>query len=158
MACTIARTAGKLATFPSRAATVTADPKVFELHIDPDPRLAAGAGGVARYLSEASGLDSKAVFALQDSVVAACLEAFRRLAGAHPHLTVTTTRFPDRIEVALAYQIAPSATISSEQGRMSGATGDKPSLHGVDRVQREARDGLAVTRLTKYLGSAPPHE
>lgn len=158
MACTIARTAGKLATFPSRAATVTADPKVFELQIDPDPRLAAAAGGVARYLSETLGLDSKAVFALQDSVVAACLDAFRRLAGAHPHLTVTATRFPDRIEVALAYQIKSSATMNLAPSSMPGVTGSKPSLHGVDRVQREARDGLAVTRLTKYLGDVPPQE
>lgn len=158
MAFTIARTAGKLATFPSRAATVTADPKVFELQIDPDPRLAAAAGGVARYLSETSGLDSKAVFALQDSVVAACLDAFRRVAGAHPHLTVTATRFPDRIEVALAYQMKPSARTTSDQGRVSGVSGNKPQLHGVDRVQREARDGLAVTRLTKFLGNAPSHE
>lgn len=155
MAFTIARTAGKLATFPSRPATVTADPKSFQVQIDSDARLAAAAGGVARYVSESAGLESRESSEFQKAVVAACVEAFKLLGGTRPHVTATTTRFPDRIEVSLTYQPASPATTDSAGSAGTGKPPSNLALKGVDQLQREVREGSATTRLTKYLRTAP---
>ena len=67
---TIARIAGKPATSRLPAAVAT-EPKSFRVQIDPDARLAAGVGGVARYLADAAGMENGKVAQLQSSVVAA---------------------------------------------------------------------------------------
>jgi|GEM_PF-1447244 len=154
MVFTIARTAGKLATSPSRQATVTAEPKSFQVQIDSDPRLAAAAGGVARYVSESAGQEPSESCQFQKAVVTACVEAFKRLGGAHPHMSVTTTLFPDRIEVSLVYQPALGATASSDGNAGPGKPASNSALKGVDGIQREFHEGAAVTRLTKYLRTA----
>ena len=156
MAYTIARIAGKLATWLSRTVTVTADPKIFRLQIDADARLAAAAGGVAHFLAETAGLASEAATELQKSIVAACTEAFEDLRGEHPHLTVTFAWYADRIEVAMAHEgsAAPAVGLDRIAG-FGGHVGSTTALSGIDRVQYESREGVAVTRLTKYLGHAP---
>jgi hypothetical protein len=146
----------KLATWLSRATTVTAESRGIQLQIDPDARLAAAAGGVARYLAEAAGLTSDAVVKLQTSIVAACEEAFAHLVGQHPHLNVTLTRYPDRIEVAMAYEGGDEPAVGLDRiAGFADQLGNSRGLGGVDRVQYEAHDGLSVTRLTKYVGSVP---
>jgi hypothetical protein len=156
MAFTIARIAGKLAMLPSRATTVSAESKGIELQIDADARLAAAAGGAARFFAESAGLTTDEAADLQKSIVAACEEAFEHLSGEHPHLTVTLTRYRDRIEVTMAHEGSgePAVGLDRIAGFASHVEGSG-GLGGVDRVQYEARDGLAVTRLTKYLGHAP---
>ena len=155
MAFIIARTAGKLVTSRSRPATVTAEPKSFQVQIDSDPRLAAAAGGVARYVSESAGLESRESSEFQKAVVAACVEAFELLGGTHPHVTVTTTRFPDRIEVELAYRPASGAAKDPDGSTGPGKPANNSALKGVDQMQRDVREGTATTRLTKYLRTAP---
>lgn len=141
--------------FPWRAATVTADSKAVSLHIDADARLAAAVGAAARFLGEAAGLAAPAASELQASVTAASREAMSRLAGDHPHLNVTITRFVDRIEVALSQEGSadPAAGLDSIAG-LAGQPGASSAFEGVDRIQFEAHEGTAVTRLTKYLGHA----
>jgi hypothetical protein len=138
---------------------VTVDFKVIELQIDPDARLAAAAGGAARYLAEAAGLTSEEAAELQKSIVSACQESFEHLTGDHPHLTVTLMRYPDRIEIAIAHEgdAAPAVGLDRIAGfaTQMGASG---GLGGVDRVQYETRGGLAITRLTKYLGHLSPNQ
>ena len=60
--------------------------------IDPDVRLAAAAGGVARYLADAAGLDNGAVSALQTETVAACSKGLQQLAETNQRVAVTVTR------------------------------------------------------------------
>lgn len=135
---------------------MSAEHKSIELQIDPDARLAAAAGGTARYFAESAGMLSEAVLELQKSVVAACQEAFEHLIGDHPHLVVTFGVFPDRIEIAMTYKGSGEPAVGLD--RIAGFAeqlGSSSGLGGVDRVQYEAHDGLAVTRLTKYLGHAP---
>jgi hypothetical protein len=136
---------------------VTVEFKVIELQIDPDARLAAAAGGAARYLAEAAGLTIEEAAELQKSIVAACQESFESLTGDHSHLTVTLMRYPDRIEIAIAHQgdAAPAVGLDRIAG-FATQVGGSGGLAGVDRVQYEARGGLAITRLTKYLGHLPP--
>lgn len=155
MVCTIARIAVKPATCRSRAVTVNTDCKVIELLIDADPRLAAAAGGAARNLAESAGIPSEAALELQNSIVAACREAFRHLSDMDPHLVVTLSLFADRIEIAMTHagNAEPAVGLDRIAG-FAGQIGGSSGLGGVDRVQYESRDGLAITRLTKYLGHA----
>ena len=135
---------------------MSAESKGIELQIDPDERLAAAAGGAARYFAESAELPSKAVAELQKSVVAACREAFGHLIGDHPHLVVAMKLFADRIEIAMTHEggAEPSVGLDRIAG-FADQLGGSGGLGGVDRVQYEAHDGLAVTRLTKYFGHAP---
>ena len=160
MVSTIVPIAGKPVTSHWPAAVAT-KPKTFRMLLDADPRLAAAAGGVARYLADAAGFESDAVARLQSAVIAACLEAFEHLSGAHPQLEVTFTRFSDRMEVALSHlgEDSPAIGLDTIAGFAShiGATGSMRAVFaGFDRVQYETHDGEGVTRLTKYIGHVTP--
>ncbi len=130
--------------------------------IDADVRLAAAAGGVARFLGDSAGLESEAVAGLQSAVIEACMEAFGHLAAEHPHLEVTFARFSDRLEVSLSHEedAAPAIgahTITGFAVKKAASAGNPGALAGVDRVQRETHGKDIVTRLTKYLGEVAPN-
>jgi hypothetical protein len=98
MAFTIARTAGKLATSPSRTLVAT-DPKRIELHLDADPSFAAAAGGAVRCLAEFAGMPEEVCREFQEATIRACLEAFElRPTSSH---VVEFCRFEDRVEVVV---------------------------------------------------------
>jgi hypothetical protein len=127
------------------------------LHIEADPRLAAAAGGVVRYLAEAAGFENDAIARLQLAVIAACSEAFEHLSADHPQLQITFTRFSDRMEVALSHlgEDSPAVgldTIAGFAAQVGGAGSIQVVLAGFDRIQYETHGGEAVTRLTKYIG------
>jgi hypothetical protein len=134
---------------------VTTESKSIRLQIHADARLAAAVGGAARCLAEAAGLEDEALSQLQSTVVAACQESFEHLTEDHPHLDVTLTRLPDRIEVALSHQgeTSPAVGLDTIAGfaAPSGPSGRPAVLSGVDRVQYETHSGVAITRLTKYV-------
>jgi hypothetical protein len=129
--------------------------------LDADPRLAAAIGGAARYLAEASGLEGDAIAQWQSSVLAACYQAFEHVTASHPHLIVTLTRFPDRLEVALSHhgEALPAVgldTIAGLAAQLGGAKSGPDVFAGVDRVQYEARSAETVTLLTKYIRKVTP--
>jgi hypothetical protein len=135
------------------------------MQIEADPRLAAAAGGAARYFADAAGLEAPAISSWQKAIVAACKEAFAHLTREHPRLDVSFTRLVDRLEVALSREgeTAPAVGLDSLAGlaSQSGDAQDKtrtasPVMGGVDRVQYESKDGTAVTRLTKYITPTTP--
>ena len=136
MDCTIALIAGKLATLRSRI-PVGNETKRIRLQIDPDPRLAAAAGGAARYLGDAAGLENPGLSQLEAATVAVCNEVFRQIHTAERHLDVTLKRFVDRIEVAVSLE--------------GGSAASRQAPEGIDSVQFEMQGNCAVTRLTKYL-------
>lgn len=160
MASIIVRIAGKPATFPWRVA-VAAEPKNLHMLMDADARLAAAAGGAARFLADNAGLETEAGTRLQSAVIAACKEAFRHLGLKHPHLGVDFTRYSDRIEVSLSREDdgAPAAGPGSSMRlarQKVESKGNSGTLSGVDRVQYETHGNEIVTRLTKYLGKVAP--
>lgn len=160
MVSTIALTAGKPATSLWPAAVAT-DHKTFRLFLDADPRLAAAAGGVARYLADVAGLENDAVARLQSAVIAACSEAFKHLTAERPRLEITFTRLPDRMEVALTHRGEGSPavgldTIAGFAARIGGTESSPGVFAGFDRVQYETQGGDAITRLTKYFGQVVP--
>lgn len=131
------------------------------MQLDADPRLAAAIGGAARYLADAAGLPCDAIDKLQFSVLAVCHEAFEHLTKAHPHLDVTLSRFPDRLEIALSHQgdALPAVgldTIAGLATQVREANSSPGILAGVDRVQYESRGTEIVTVLTKYISNAVP--
>jgi hypothetical protein len=143
------------------AAAVATELKTFRLLLDCDPRLAAAAGGVARYLADVAGLENGAIARLQSAVIAACSEAFEHLTADHPRLEITFKRFSDRMEVALTHQGEGSPAVGLDTiagfAERIGGTGSNPGVFdGFDRVQYETHDGEAITRLTKYFGRLPP--
>jgi hypothetical protein len=135
------------------------------MQIEADARLAAAAGGAARYFADAAGLEGSALTDWQTAIVAACKEAFAHLTREHPRLDVSFTWLTDRLEVALSLEgdTSPAVGLDSLAGfaPRSGNPEEKsrsnsPVLDGVDRVQYETRDGIAVTRLTKYIAPTTP--
>ena len=129
---------------------MSTEPKSVCLQLDPDPRFAAGAGGVAKFFAENSGLEGDAPQQLQAAVTAACLEVFEQHPSDRP-LSVTFTRHADRIEVALSRegQSAPAVGLDTIA---AGAA----ALSGVDRIQYENQGSRSVTRLTKYTSQGAP--
>jgi hypothetical protein len=133
------------------------------MQIEADPRLAAAAGGAARYFADAAGLEAPAIVDWQAAIVAACNEAFEHLTRDHPRLDVMLTRLADRIEVAFSREgdttpalgLDTLAGLAPQSGSAPGKKhGGSLVLGGVDRVQYEIRGGVAVTRLTKYITPA----
>jgi hypothetical protein len=118
-------------------------------------------GGAARYFADAAGMENGRVAQLQSSVVAACVQAFRYLTDDHPHLQVALFRFVDRIELALSHRGDASPAVGLDSiagfaGQVGSAKAGESPFVGFDRIQYETRGGEAVTRLTKYIGKAPP--
>jgi hypothetical protein len=139
------------------------------MQIEADSRLAAAAGGAARYFADAAGLEAPEIARWQKAIVAACKEAFAYLTREHPRLDVSFTRWVDRLEVALSREgeSGPAVGLDSLVGltsRSSSQSDDKqeeagrgsPVLGGVDRVQYESKEGMAITRLTKYIAPTTP--
>jgi hypothetical protein len=133
------------------------------MQIEADPRLAAAAGGAARYFADAAGLEAPAIVDWQTAIVAACNEAFEHLTPEHPRLDVTLTRLADRLEVALSSEgsTSPAVGLDTLAGLvpqtgtgLGKGHGGSLVMGGVDRVQYETHSGIAVTRLTKYITPA----
>ena len=118
------------------------------MQIDVDVRLAAAAGGAARYFADAAGLGHDAVSHLQTAVIAACEEAFHEVSSDYACLDVTLAWLVDRIEVSVSHKGAAPPSTKRAEGKSAAETG---ILEGVDDVEHETRDGVVVTRLTKFI-------
>ena len=123
---------------------VAAELRTVHILIDADARLAAAAGGAARYFADAAGLSHDAVFHLQTAVVLACESAFGDLSKEQAVLDVTLTWLVDRIEVAVSHK-------HNTRAGQYRANAQPQALDGVDDVQQELRDGVVVMRLTKFI-------
>ena len=127
------------------------------MQIDADARLAAGAGGVVRFIADAAGLEGAAAAQLQLTVITVCTETFEHLSREHPHLGIDFKRYADRIEIAFSHEgedAAPAIgldTIAGFAPRSTPGAPDSGAFAGVDRVQYETHGKEVITRLTKYL-------
>ena len=133
-----------------------------EIGLEDDSRLIAGVAGAAGCCGAVAGLTEAAAEGLRAAIAGACRQAFGENHDAHARVEITIVRFADRIEVALSHpgSAAPAVGLETLAGfaQHLGGGAQSPFLAGgVDRVQYESRDGVAVTRLTKYLQPpAPP--
>jgi hypothetical protein len=123
---------------------VETESRTIKVQLDADPRFAAAVGGVARYMADAAGMENDAIAQLQAAVVTASNDAFKLLTPAHPHLTATISKLPDRLEVELSCECGSNATPGQE------------SLGGVDKVQHETKGNVGIIRLTKFINQGAP--
>jgi hypothetical protein len=121
--------------------------------------LAAGAGGAARYFADAAGLGQEAAAHLQAAVIVACEEAFDASNSGQTTLSVTLTRRTDRIEISVVHGQSASRSRGVDQRAAARATlrADQKaarvteSFEGVDQIQHDIQNGMAITRLTKFI-------
>jgi hypothetical protein len=116
-------------------------PQTILLQMDADVRLAAAAGGVARYFADNAGLANEAILNLQESVMLACKHCFHCHSSA-TSCEITLLRYEDRLEIDLA---VPGKETPEEQQELM--------LPGVDEVHREFLGNSARMRLIKFLGN-----
>jgi hypothetical protein len=107
--------------------------------MDADDRLAAAAGGVARFFGDSAGLPDEITLELESSVLSACKHCFHLQVSPAP-CEVRFHRLADRLEVELAL---PAEEAPAEKGHLAWA--------GVDEVHCETGPHAAVLRLTKYM-------
>ena len=160
MACIIVRIAARLATcaLPTNMST---DPSRTEFTVQDDPRLLAGALAIVLFAGQRCGLSSEAQDGLAEAAVDACRETFplaNNNGNPNPALKVIVSDFPDRVEVAIEHsgESLPSAGLDTFAGAGIGSharLSDALQKTSVDRVQYEARDGIARMTLIKYCGS-----
>lgn len=110
--------------------------------MDADERLAAAAGGAARYMADSAGVENTQILALQAGVVAACKFCFHCHSAAKS-CDISLQRLTDRIEVKLSFP-----------GKDSPEPKEKPSFEGVDEVQCEFLEDSARMTLIKKLAPA----
>jgi hypothetical protein len=111
--------------------------------MDPDERLVAAVGGVARYLADAAGLGNEMILQFQASVVSACKHCFRCHTSDEP-CGITLRRSLDRLEV----EVALPGT--------EPPPNDKSLWKGIDEVYSESREHTGILRLTKFVSPNPP--
>ncbi len=116
-------------------------PQKILLQMDADVRLAAAAGGAARYFADNAGLENQAILSLQESVMSACKHCFQCHSSA-TSCEIMLLRFEDRLEIDLSFP-----------GKESPESKEKPNLPGVDQVQCEFTENSARLRLIKFLGN-----
>ena len=110
--------------------------------MDADERLAAAAGGAARYYADSAGLENPVILNLQAAVVAACKHCFHCHSSASS-CDVTVQRLEDRIVIELSFP-----------GKESPDGKDKPQISGVDEVHCDFLEDSSRLRLVKYIPKA----
>lgn len=137
-----------------------AEPNRVEIRLDVDGRLIAAVTGAVGYVAIAAGLGEPALSSLKSATAGALREAFTLSEGPMP-LTVSISRFPDRIEVEVVHagSAAPAIGLEKVAGfaeALAEGTESPFLTGGVDRVQYESQGPVVLTRLTKYLGPPAP--
>ena len=107
--------------------------------MDADERLAAAAGGAARYLADTAGLENSEILGLQAAVVAACKYCFHCHSSA-THCDIALQRLTDRIEIEVSFP-----------GKESPEGKEKPIIAGVDQIECEFLEDSSRMRLTKRI-------
>jgi hypothetical protein len=110
--------------------------------MDADERLAAAAGGAARYMADSAGMENSEILGLQAAVVAACKYCFHCHSAAK-HCDIALQRLTDRIEIELSFP-----------GKESPEGKETPKIAGVDEIQCEFMEGSSRMRMIKKIAVA----
>ena len=119
-----------------------------ELVLDNDPRLIRAVGSILEHLAERARMPAEAKKGLVEAAETSCREAFPLIGNHNSTLKVIILDYPDRIEVMLEHAGGPEGSAPREEGK-------SPHLSLVDRVHREACEGISRTTLVKYLPKEP---
>lgn len=119
-------------------------PSHLLLRLDPDDRLAAAAGGAARYFADASGATSEVIVEIQSAVLAACRHAFH-LQHQTASSFVRFERTPDRLDIILefpgpqsAWDLRPAEWPGIDEVRYDNADPSHPALRLTKKIQAPA--------------------
>ncbi len=107
--------------------------------MDADERLAAAAGGAARYMADSAGMENSEILGLQAAVVAACNYCFKCHSKAKS-CDIALQRLTDRIEIELSFP-----------GKESPEGKEKPSIAGVDEIECEFLEDSSRMRMIKRI-------
>jgi hypothetical protein len=107
--------------------------------MDADVRLAAAAGGVARYFADNAGLPNEAILEFQQSVMQACKHCFHCHTSASS-CDITLLRYEDRLEIDLD---VPGTERPQDKQELK--------FPGVDEVHCDFLEKSARMRLIKFL-------
>jgi len=107
--------------------------------MDADERLAAAAGGAARYMADSAGMENSEILGLQAAVVAACKYCFKCHSAAKS-CDIALQRLTDRIEIELSFP-----------GKESPEGKEKPSIVGVDEIECEFLEDSSRMRMIKRI-------
>lgn len=107
--------------------------------MDADERLAAAAGGAARYMADSAGMENSEILELQAAVVAACKYCFECHSVAKS-CDIALQRLTDRIEIELSFP-----------GKESPDGKKKPTFAGVDEIECEFLENSSRMRMIKRL-------
>jgi hypothetical protein len=157
MANTIARIAGKHATFTWRTLMTDESTRVA-FHLDRDPVLLSAVHCAVQFQASRTSLEEKSCAELAKATEGVCREALSHLTDADGGLDVTLDTFSDRIEVSIRHhgQMIPAVGLETFTGPSTTENGDS-RLNGVqllscvDRVSFNSEDGIAHTTLVKFL-------
>ena len=112
------------------------------LQMDADDRLAAAAGGAARYMADSAGMENSEILGLQEAVVTACKFCFKCHSAA-TSCDIAMQRLTDRIEIELSFP-----------GKQSPEGKEKPAIPGVDEIVCEFLEDSSRMRLIKRFVAA----
>ena len=106
--------------------------------MDADERLAAAAGGAARYMADTAGLENSEILGLQAAVVAACKHCFTCHSTAK-RCDIALQRLTDRIEIELSF---PGKAPDKKE---------KPPIVGVDDIVCEFFEDSSKMKMIKRI-------
>jgi len=122
-----------------------------------DPRLIAAAGRIAAHTAHHAGLSEKEQEDLASAMIAACGESFEgapKKRGAAPVVKISALRFSDRIEIKVESPSGRAPAKGAGRSKSSAKREAKAEDFGVDRVQRDEKQGQRSITLVKYCGAA----
>lgn len=107
--------------------------------MDADERLAAAAGGAARYMADSAGMENTEILALQAAVVAACKHCFACHSAAKS-CDIALQRLTDRIQIELSFP-----------GKETPEGKEKPVIAGVDEIRCDFLEDSSRMTMIKRL-------
>ena len=107
--------------------------------MDADERLAAAAGGAARYMADSAGMENTEILALQSAVVAACKHCFACHSAAKS-CDIALQRLTDRIQIELSFP-----------GKETPEGKEKPVIAGVDEIRCDFLEDSSRMTMIKRL-------
>jgi hypothetical protein len=135
---------------------VGAEVQSVDIILDDDPRLLAGAVAAAAFYASAADCGEAELSGLRRAVREACANAFTRQPATAARIILRLGKYADRLEVEIGSADAAGFEKPAGSPSRTGAHASGSAVAGVDRLQWETRDGIPVTRLTKFF-SRPAH-
>jgi hypothetical protein len=129
-----------------------------EFHLDRDPRLVSAVRAAARFQASRAGFETEGCENFAKASEDVCKEALTQLSDSDGGLNVTLDTYPDRMEICIQHRGLPVPAVgldifatSNDSASKSGGLNGAELLSSVDRISFNLEEGVACTRLVKFL-------